>query len=80
MKKRGMVRIVFGFILVAFQILGMIGNALSQGTIIPPHPVSGYTFSYLLGYFLIGIIGIILLCFGFNARANSQNQNNNNSL
>ena len=69
--KKGMVRIVFGYILVAFQVIGIYGNYISAGTLVPPHPESGYSIPYLIGYFMIGIIGLILLYFGYKARSES---------
>ena len=72
MKKKGMVRIVIGAILVGFQILGLIGNFFDYGSILPPLGGSvGYNAGFLLGYFLFGIIGVLLLVFGINARKKS---------
>ena len=71
MKKKGLVRIIFGYILAGFQVLGMIGSAINYGSPIPPHPVDGYSIPYLIGYFLPGIIGVLLLVFGYKARKNS---------
>ncbi|MBQ9986349.1 MAG: hypothetical protein IJP38_08600 [Oscillospiraceae bacterium] len=77
MKKKGMVRIILGAILVGFQVLGIIGNLLNEGYLIPPIQGSaGYSAGYILGYFLFGIIGIILLAFGINARKKSINAAN----
>lgn len=67
--KKGLVRIIIGSILIAFQVLGMIGNLRTQGVLIPPYPeTGGYDLGYVFGYFLIGIVGAILLTFGIQAR------------
>ena len=67
--KKGLVRIIIGSILVAFQVLGMLGSLKTHGVLIPPYPeTGGYDFAYVFGYFLIGIVGAILLIFGIQAR------------
>lgn len=78
MKKKGMVRIVIGFVLIAIQILGMYGNFISTGSLVPvPEGANtGYLAGYYFGYFLFSIVGAVLLFFGFKARKNSIEQNN----
>ena len=60
--KKGIVRISVGAILIALQILSMIGNAYAGA----PSPFNGDVF-YMLGYFLVGIIGVITLVCGLIA-------------
>ena len=57
--KKGVGRIAAGAILIVLQILSMIGNAYAGA----PSPFNGDVF-YMLGYFLIGIIGVITLVCG----------------
>ncbi|MBQ3110856.1 MAG: hypothetical protein IJC69_06925 [Clostridia bacterium] len=80
MKKNGKARIVVGYIMVAFQLIGMIGNAINEGSIIPEHPAGGYGVGYVIGYFLIGIIGLILLYFGYKAKANAKQDSNSGDI
>lgn len=67
MKKKGIPLIVIGIILIFLQLLSLVGNMLSG----VEFQLSTDTFtlflfdlSYLLGYFLIGILGVILLIVG----------------
>ncbi len=65
--KKGKIRIVLGTILIVLQLLGMIGNPGGL-SMLPYAFTSVYAFSYCLGYFCFGIIGIILLSSGLSAR------------
>lgn len=61
--KRGIIRIVVGSILILLQIMSMIGSR-SLG----PSPFDSlYDFFVCVGYYAVGIVGIVLLAFGFNA-------------
>ncbi len=47
----------FGIVLIVLQIISLFGG-------MPSVPSGGYAFGYLLGYFLPGIIGVILVIRG----------------
>ena len=72
--KKGIVRIVVGLILVGLQLLSVVGN-LSAGASLPSLFGSGALFAfnliYFLSYYLIGIIGLILLISGISAYTNN---------
>jgi len=79
MKKKGMVRIVLGIIFIAIQVLGMIGNIGQYHTFIPPVTGTAAELTgFYIGYFLWGIVGIILLINGLNARKKSQDNSESN--
>lgn len=60
--KKGTGLKIIGIILIVFQIISLIGNA-KMG--VKPFPVASlYDFTYLIGYFLVGIIGLILFVCG----------------
>lgn len=57
--KKGIVRISVGVILIVLQILSMIGNAYAEDS-----PQFKGNIIYLLGYYLVGIIGLIMIAWG----------------
>ena len=62
--KKGKIRIIIGCVLIVLQILGIIGNSksgLSFNLSFDNIEIFLYDLIFLIGYFLIGIIGIILL-------------------
>lgn len=78
MRKKGKVRIGIGIALIVFQILGIVGNFNTYGSIIPPlKGGEAYSIGYLIGYFSFAIVGIILLVVGYNAFKNSPQDPNN---
>ena len=63
----GKVRIIIGWILIAIQMLPLL---FSNGCATVASSLSGdfaLDLGYLIGYFFIGIIGVILLIFGYRA-------------
>ena len=68
--RKGKIRIITGCILIVLQILGIIGNAktgLSFNLSFDNIGIFLYDLIFLIGYFLIGIIGVILLITGLIA-------------
>lgn len=60
--KKGTIAIIFGWLLVAMQIMALLGSNLDSG--FDQMGVIG-----LIGYFLPGILGIMLLCKGYKKRS-----------
>lgn len=65
--KKGTMSIVFGWLLVAIQIMALMGSNLDSG--FARMGVIG-----LIGYFLPGILGIMLLCKGYKKRSRWQEE------
>ena len=63
--KEGIVRIVFGFILVFLQILAYFGNSLQK---------NNFNIINLIGFNIPIIVGLFLLYFGFSAYSTSKNK------
>ena len=61
--RKGIIRITFGAILIAAQILSYVGNLASEGI----YFFSTFSLIYFLSYNLAGIIGATLLYFGIRA-------------
>ena len=59
--KKGKARIIAGVILIILQIMSLAGNA-KAGVVIQLSSL--YDITYLIGYFLVGIIGVVLLISG----------------
>lgn len=67
--KKGKARIIVGVILIVLQIMSLAGNAKAGISI---QLSSLYDITYLIGYFLVGIIGVVLLIFGIIAYRKSR--------
>ncbi len=68
--KKGKVRIIIGFILVLLQLLSVLGNAKSGAKIslsFDNPNIFLYDLIGLFSYFLVGIIGVVLLVSGLIA-------------
>lgn len=59
--KKGKARIIVGVILIVLQIMSLAGNA-NVGMIFQLSSL--YDITYLIGYFLVGIVGVVLLISG----------------
>lgn len=59
--KKGKARIIVGVILIVLQIMSLAGNAKAGISI---QLSSLYDITYLIGYFLVGIVGVVLLISG----------------
>lgn len=70
--RKGIVRIVVGVILVLLQIMSMVGNA-SAGNALTTSMATSYSAGHMLGYYMIGIIGLALLIWGIVAFNKSKN-------
>lgn len=75
--RKGIVRIVLGCVLILLQIMSIIGNP--AGMKISISFANLYVFFYdvlfILGAYMVGIIGVILLVFGIRAFKNSGEEN-----
>jgi hypothetical protein len=63
-QRRGKIMKILGWILIALQVMSLMGG-------MPSAPGGGYAIGYYIGYFLPGIIGVILLM-----KANKKKQEN----
>lgn len=73
MKTKGRTRIVIGWILIALQVISLIGNGFNFPAISFATPlVMLYDILFLAGYLLPGIIGVCLLLSGISAKNKSE--------
>lgn len=72
--KKAKQRMLIGGILIALQLLSLMGTALAGDM-----PSFDDGFAFLLGYFLIGIIGVVLLIQGIRMLPNGENKDDSDS-
>lgn len=68
--KKGTTRIIAGIILIVLQVMSLIGNAktgISINLSFESATVFIYDLLFLIGYLVFGILGLILLIWGFKA-------------
>lgn len=73
--RKGIARIVIGIILIVLQLMSLIGNMKAGvGFQLSFASPAAFLFDliFLISYFLVGIIGVILLLFGIRAYKKSE--------
>ena len=73
MKTKGRIRIVIGWILIALQVISLIGNGFHFPAIsFATAATMVYSIMVLVGYLLPGIVGVCLLLSGISAKNKSE--------
>ena len=76
-----MKRIIAGIVLICLQLIPFLGNGVEINAFqnVTNFQVFLYDLAYVLGYFSVGIIGLILLIFGYRAYRKAKNKKSSNN-
>lgn len=69
--RKGKARIVIGIIMIALQIMSMVGNS-NSGNTVPVDTTNAYNIAFSIGYYAIGLIGLLMLIWGIVAFVRSK--------
>lgn len=74
--RKGKARIVIGIIMIALQIMSMVGNS-NSGNTVPIDMTNTYSIAFSIGYYAIGLIGLLMLIWGIVAFVRSKGRTDN---